>query len=267
MNKLEAVIFDWAGTLVDFGSRAPMGAFVKAFAAFDVEITLDEARAPMGRGKRDHIAAVFATPRVAAAWQAQHGKAPDDAAIDALYEVFLPLNTETAAHYSTPIPGAAKVLADLRARGLKIGSTTGYTRSIMTRVLPVAAEGGVATDLLFCSDELCAGRPHAAGMFANMLKLEIANAAHVVKVDDTPVGIEEGRNAGAWTVGLTLSGNETGLSEAELDALSAEERSTARDRATARFTAVGAHFVIDTINDLPAVLAEIEDRLAAGQRP
>jgi len=267
MSKIEAVIFDWAGTLVDFGSRAPMGAFVEAFAAFDVAITLDEARAPMGRGKRDHIAAVFATPRVAAAWTARHGRAPDDAAIDALYAAFLPLNIETAASHATPIPGAAEVLAGLRAAGVRIGSTTGYTRSIMERVLPVARAAGVEVDQLFCSDELPAGRPHAAGMFANMLRLEVSTAAHVVKLDDTPVGIEEGINAGTWTVGLALSGNEAGLSEPELAALSQVERDAARAKATRRFLAVGAHYVIDSIADLPPVLGDIEARLANGERP
>lgn len=265
--KLEAVVFDWAGTLVDFGSRAPMGAFVEAFAAFDVAITLDEARGPMGRGKRDHIAAVFATPRVAQAWQDRHGTAPDDAAIDALYEVFLPLNIAVAAAHADPIPGAADTLTALRAKGIKIGSTTGYTRAIMERVLPVAKAAGVETDALFCSDEVVAGRPHASGMFANLLKLGVGDVGHVVKIDDTPVGIEEGRNAGTWTVGLSLSGNETGLTAEDLAAKTEAERIALRAHATGRLQGAGAHYVIDSIADLLPVLEQIETRLAAGERP
>lgn len=267
MTKLEAVIFDWAGTLVDFGSRAPMGAFVAAFARFDVAITLDEARAPMGRAKRDHIAAILGQPRVAAAWTAARGTAPDDAAIDAIYDVFLPLNIDTAAAHAQPIPGAAETLTLLRARGIKIGSTTGYTRSIMDRVLPVAARASVMADHVLCCDEVGAGRPSAAGMFGNAVALGVSAAHRMVKIDDTPVGIEEGRNAGAWAVGLTLSGNETGLDEAELAALSDDARDAARQRAAAKLQAAGAHFTIDSVADLMPVIAEIERRLASGVRP
>ena len=31
MRQLEAVIFDWAGTTVDYGCFAPVEAFIKAF--------------------------------------------------------------------------------------------------------------------------------------------------------------------------------------------------------------------------------------------
>jgi len=267
MSKLDAVIFDWAGTLVDFGSRAPMGAFVEAFARLGVAITLAEARAPMGRAKRDHIEAILTQPRVAAAWEAAHGKTPDDTAIDTVYETFLPLNIASAASHADAIPGASDVLEALREQGLKIGSTTGYTREIMQQVLPVAKDQGIETDFLVCCDEVVAGRPSAAGMFLNFVKLGLAAAHQVVKIDDTPVGISEGRNAGSWTVGLTLSGNETGLSAEELAALSPAERTAASDKAAAAFRAAGAHFTIETVADLLPVVAEINRRLAAGERP
>ena len=67
---LKAVILDWAGTVVDHGSRAPMGAFVRAFAEFGVAVSIADARGPMGMAKRDHIAAMMALPHVAQAWHA-----------------------------------------------------------------------------------------------------------------------------------------------------------------------------------------------------
>jgi len=92
MSRFEAVIFDWAGTLIDFGSFAPMGAFVEAFARFGVSVSIADARGPMGAPKRDHIRAMMALPHVAEGWRAVQGSAPDEAAIDRLYEVFVPLN-------------------------------------------------------------------------------------------------------------------------------------------------------------------------------
>src|ERR1700744_5295361 len=125
MKHVKAVIFDWAGTVVDYGSLAPMGAFVETFSEFGVMISIDEARGPMGMAKRPHIAAIMALPRVAKAWMDRHGVAPADEDIDAVYAAFVPKNIAVAARYAALIPGAAEVAAELRSKGIKIGSSTG----------------------------------------------------------------------------------------------------------------------------------------------
>ena len=141
-HELQAVIFDWAGTVVDHGSRAPMGAFVRAFAEFGVTITIDDARGPMGMAKRDHIRMVGQAPDVAAAWQAKFGRPFGEADIDAVFEVFEPLNVASVRDHASFIPGALETIAQLKARGLRIGSTTGYTRPILEVLMPIAAERG-----------------------------------------------------------------------------------------------------------------------------
>ncbi len=128
---LKAVVFDWAGTTVDHGSRAPMGAFVEVFAQFGVAIGIEEARGPMGLPKRDHIAALLRDPDIAARWTKGHGAPPGERGIDRIYEVFVPLNARVVADYGALVPGVAETVAELRRRGLRIGSTTGYTRDIM----------------------------------------------------------------------------------------------------------------------------------------
>ena len=165
MTTFKAAIFDWAGTTIDFGSFAPMGAFVKAFAEFGITTTIAEARAPMGAPKRDHIRAMMAMPAIAAQWQARYGAAPGDADIDKLYAIFVPMNEAIVADYATLVPGTKAMVEILRARGMKIGSTTGYTRSIMERVLPRAAAQGYAPDNLICADDLPEGRPGPLGMY------------------------------------------------------------------------------------------------------
>ena len=146
LNHLKAVIFDWAGTMVDHGSLAPMGVFVETFAEFGVEITIDEARGPMGMAKRPHIAALMALPRVAAAWRQRHGRAPTENDIDALYEVFVPKNVAVAARFADLIPGTARSEGVAR-EGVKIGSSTGYTREIMARILPRGGRAGLRARL------------------------------------------------------------------------------------------------------------------------
>ena len=266
-SKLTAVVFDWAGTILDFGSCAPMGAFIALFARFDVALTVDEARGPMGMAKWDHIKALGRLPGITAQWQQRHGKPFTDADVDHLYEVFTPMNAAVVADFSDFIPGAVEVVNALRARGLKIGSTTGYNRPIMDIVTPVAAAGGYVPDNLVCAGDLSAGRPTPLMMYRTFADLGVWPPSTVVKVDDTGVGIAEGLNAGTWTVGLSVSGNAMGLSLTEWLALNAERQDQLRQVAVARLKASGAHYVIDSVADLLPVLDDIEARLAKGQKP
>ena len=267
MTALKAVVFDWAGTMVDFGSRAPMGVFVKVFEQFGVTISIDEARGPMGLPKWQHIEALMQTPRIAEAWRTARGGKPTRADIDAVYEVFTPLNERIVADYGELIPGAAACVAELRARGLKIGSTTGYTREIMARLLPVAASQGYAPDNLVCAGDLAAGRPTPLMMYRCFADLGVYPPSSVVKVDDTQPGIAEGCAAGTWTVGVSLSGNALGLSQQEFSALPAQELKPRAEAARAAVWAMGPDYVIDSVADLMPVIEEIERRMLAGEQP
>jgi phosphonoacetaldehyde hydrolase len=266
-GPLQALVLDWAGTVIDHGSRAPMGAFVRAFAAFGVSISIDEARGPMGMAKWDHIFAVGTLPRVSAAWADRHGAPFSAKDADAIFAVFEPMNAESVKHHADLIPGAVEAIAAARARGLRIAATTGYTRPIMAMVEPVAAAAGYAPEFTVCAGDLPAGRPSPLMMWQAMARLGVHPAAAVVKIDDTPVGIGEGIAAGTWTIGLALSGNLAGLSAAELAALPAGERDALRARASAELRAAGAHQVIDSLADLMPALDRIEAALAIGARP
>ncbi len=266
-TPLTAVVFDWAGTILDFGSCAPMGAFVRLFDQYGITLTIDEARGPMGMAKWDHIKALGTLPGVAAQWQARYGKPFVDADVDALYEVFTPMNAAVVADFADFIPGAIEVVNTLRAQGLKIGSTTGYNRPIMDIVTPLAAAGGYVPDNLVCAGDLAAGRPSPLMMYRCFADLGVWPPSTVVKVDDTGVGIEEGLNAGTWTVGLSVSGNAVGLSLAEWTALGAAQQAQLRSAATDKLQASGAHYVIDSVADLLPVLSDIEARLRKGELP
>jgi len=255
--KIEAVITDWAGTVIDFGSFAPMGVFVEAFARFGVTVTIADARAPMGAPKRDHIRAMLTAPHIAAAWRAAQGADPDEAAIDRVYAVFLPLNEDVVAQYATLIPGAAEMATWARARGVRLGSTTGYTRAIMARVLPLAAGQGFAPEVCVCADDVPKGRPGPWQMYRVFADMTLLPGPHIVKVDDTPPGVAEGRAVGATVVGVALSGNLAGLAPGDLAALPEAERQAIRARAAAALRAAGADHVIDTVADLPALLERL----------
>lgn len=267
-GPLQAVIFDWAGTMVDFGSFAPTQVLIDAFAGFAVEVTLAEARVPMGLAKWDHIAAIGNLPGFAARWQARHGRPFERADVDAIYTAFMPLQIERVAQHSAVIAGALEVLDGLRGRGVRIGSCSGYPRVVMDPLLEHARQMGLRVDHAVAADDLKAGgRPGPWMALANVIELGATDVAACVKVDDTVPGIEEGLAAGMWCVGISLSGNEVGLHPAELAALTPQQVQGLRARAAGRLYQAGAHYVIDTIADLPRVLQAIEERVARAQRP
>ena len=267
--KLEAAILDWAGTMVDFGSFAPTQIFVDAFrSAFDFELSLAEARGPMGLGKWQHIEALGRDPAVSTRWKQRFGRAMSAADVQCIYETFIPLQVERVGVHSALIPGALHVVNALRERGLQIGSTTGYPRQVMTRLMTLAAEQGYEPDCTICADDLAAGaRPGPWMALECVQRLRIGAVAHCVKVDDTVPGIQEGLHAGMWTVGLALSGSPAGWTLAEYLAASADERQQVRQRVETVFHRAGAHYVIDTVADLLPVLDSIEQRIAHGERP
>ncbi|KAI1692358.1 haloacid dehalogenase-like hydrolase domain-containing protein [Ditylenchus destructor] len=183
---LQAVIFDWAGTLVDHGSLAPTQIFVDAFATFGITLTLAQARGPMGLSKRDHIRTLLEDASLQAQWQARFGQASTAADIDAIYQRFMPMQIEKVGRYSQPIPGAVDALKALREAGLKIGSCSGYPRQVLDVLLPQAKADGIAADHVVAGDELSAGgRPGPFMALANVLALGIGDVRACVKVDDT----------------------------------------------------------------------------------
>lgn len=254
---LKAVVFDWAGTMIDFGSRAPVVALCKLFEGAGVPLTEAEARADMGKAKADHIAAILAMPRIRDAWADIHGSRPGAADEAALFAAIAPMMREAARECADLIPGAADVARRLRAAGVKIGSCTGYTREMMADVLPLAEAQGYRPDMLVCAGETAAGRPSPLMLWKNLVELGVWPATACVKLDDAEAGIAEGRAAGVWTIGVAASGNGLGLSREDFEALSPEERAAGVGRARAALEKAGAHLVIDTVADLPGALAEL----------
>lgn len=267
LENLKAVVFDWAGTMIDHGCMAPAIVFREIFRQRGISITSEQAREPMGMAKRAHIAAIAAMPIVDDAWQAKYGAACTDAEIDAMYAEFLPLQMKTLKEHSQLISGAAEVARWCRDRGLKIGSSTGYTRALMKNVTAAAAAQGYHADCVLCSEDAPKGRPAPYLLYEAAKRLDVFPMWHFVKVDDTPVGIQAGRNAGCWTIGITRTGNEVGLSEADLSRLPAEETATRCEAAAARLTAAGAHYIAESVADLYPILKEIDTRLTNGEFP
>ncbi len=266
-GKIQAVLFDWAGTTMDYGCMAPAVVFVEVFKRQGVPITMAEARAPMGAHKRVHIQKISQLDSVRRRWEEAHGRPPGEADVDRMFAEFVPLQLACLSDYSRLIPGTLEVVGAIRARGIKLGSTTGYLREMMEINLRDAKLQGYEPDSTVCASDVPAGRPYPYMCLQNVINLQVSPVEACVKADDTVPGIEEGLNAGMWTIGLAMSGNEIGLPLAEVQALAPDERERRRQRAYARMHQCGAHYVVDSIADLMPCLDAIEERLARGDRP
>jgi phosphonoacetaldehyde hydrolase len=266
-GPLKAVILDWAGTTIDHGCLAPAGVFQKVFADRGVMISSEQAREPMGLHKRDHIRAITLMPPVASAWKQVHGRECRESDIEEMFIQFIPLQLSVLEDFAELTPGTADTVGWMRERGIKIGTTTGYNREMLDFLLVEAARRGYRPDAASCASEVPQGRPAPWMIYRNLEALGVFPVEACVKIGDTPADVEEGLSAGMWTIGLSRVGNEVGLSEEEVSRLRPEELAARLARAERRLQQSGAHFIVESMEEVPAILEKIEESTRAGERP
>ena len=147
----------------------------------------------------------------------------------------------------------------LRDKGIKIGSTTGYTDEMMEIVVPEAAQKGYSPDCWFSPNSVGNfGRPYPYMIFENLKKLEVTAVSAAVKVGDTVADIREGLAAGMLSLGIVEGSSVMGLTEAEYAALSPEEQADRRRKVEEKFLAAGASAVLRNLSELPVYLEGLE---------
>lgn len=247
-NQIECVIFDWAGTAVDYGCFAPVQAFMEIFREFRLDPTMEEIRKPMGMLKIDHIRAVLAMERITGQFQKVYGRMYTEEDVHEMYGMFEEKLLSILHDFAHVKPYVLETVKALRDKGIKIGSTTGYTDIMMDIVVPEAAKEGYAPDLWFSPDSTRGmGRPYPYMIFKNMYELKVDSVHKVLKVGDTVSDILEGKNAGVTAVGVIEGSSELGMTQAEFEALDARERELRMEEVAARFRDAGADYVVNDI--------------------
>ncbi len=253
---------DWAGTAVDYGCFAPLNAFLKVFAEEKgIDITYRQAREPMGMLKIDHIRAILSMPDVTEKFRVRYGRDWNETDVNEMYVSFEKHLFASLSDFTTPIPGVLDTMEELRSKGIKIGSTTGYTAEMMEVVRPGAEKKGYRVDNLVTPDGLPAGRPAPYMIYKNMIDLAVPSVDCVVKVGDTIADIKEGVNAKVWTVGVIVGSNEMGLTEDEYEELSPEDQLNLKEVVCRRMEAAGADMVLDNITELPAYIEKLNKKM------
>ncbi len=266
-GPVKAVVLDWAGTAVDFGCMGPAAVFVAVFRERGIKVSAAEARQFMGLAKKEHIRKMCGLPAVQTAWQKKFGSLPEAADVDNLYDRTADLMVKAICRHADVIPGVIDTMARLRGMGIKIGSSTGYVKEMMDVLVPLAKESGYEPDAVVCSSDVPAGRPYPWMCYLNAIKLDVYPMEAMVKIGDTVADIEEGLNAGMWTVGIVETGNEMGLGSADLEALPKVERARRTRQIEDRFKAAGAHYILNRTADVLPVIEDINHRLSGGELP
>jgi phosphonoacetaldehyde hydrolase len=259
--RIRAIMLDWAGTTVDHGSLAPVLALKTLFAKHGIALSTEDARRDMGLLKRDHIQAILALPNISAEWHALSGKRPGAEEVAHLFNEFGPLQMDIITQHSQLIEGVVETVANWQNRSLLIGSTTGYTREMLAPVLAQASAGGYRPDASVCPDEVGAGRPAPWMLARNAQMLNVYPPISCVKIGDTISDIEEGRNAGMWTIGLTRTGNLIGLDAVSLERLSTTQKEALLKQAASAMLEAGADFVAEDLSACDPILTEIQTKL------
>jgi len=271
-GPLKAAILDWSGTTADQHVLAPAVVFFDVFKKHGVEITMEEARLPMGLRKDLHIGKILEIPEVKERWTKIKGEAPTQATVDMLFDDFVPMQLECLGKYTSLIPGTAETVRKMKDDyGMKIGSTTGFTKVMVDILLSDAEKQGYTPDSSVAGDQVennMGFRPAPFMIYKNLVKMGVYPIDSVVKVDDTTSGVGEGLNAGCWTVGLAGLSNYTNIdSNEQWDAMSDSEKEERVQQSRDILFECGAHYVADSIRDMPTIIEDINKRLAAGEKP
>jgi len=268
-GKVSTVILDWSGTTADAYVIAPAVVFVEVFKNQGVEITMEEARGPMGLRKDLHIKALTEDPVIRERWKKVKGKSPNQSDVDRMFADFVPAQLACLPRYTKLLPGVAKVIKRLQARGIKIGSSTGFTRAMVDVLEKAAKKQGYVPDASVAGDEVVHGaRPRPFMVYRNLDLLDAWPIDSVVKVDDTTSGVGEGLNAGCWAVGVARYSNYMNINKLEEEGtLSKAEIQFRLEKTRDILRKAGAHYVIDSIADIEPVIEDINARLARGESP
>uniref|UniRef100_A0A6C0EPY8 Phosphonoacetaldehyde hydrolase n=1 Tax=viral metagenome TaxID=1070528 RepID=A0A6C0EPY8_9ZZZZ len=261
-NVLRAVVLDWSGTLIDRYSLAPKHAFQRAFQLHNVHVWPEDIVADMGMRKENHFANIISRYAVVS----QFETVPTKMKAQEIFQNYLQIQRELLRDpkYSELIPNVVEASNYFRKHfNLSIGVTTGYSKELVDLFINNVKEQGFIPDAMIASDEINNGTRPKPFMLYRLL--EIMNShpiKSVLKVGDTKMDIAEGHAAGCWTCGVSRYSAYMLAENHDDDPLD-----YMHEQSVTKLKCSDAHYVIDSVADLPWVIVDINKRLANGESP
>lgn len=258
---IEAIVLDWAGTTVDYGSRAPIIAFKNAFAHFGIDLSEETIRQDVGLDKLTHVRQILQIPEIANSWETRQPTIPLTKATAEIYAQFQIEINKVLVETAQLKPGMTDLIKFANTHHIRLATTTGYTQVMLNQILPLAAQQGYTPTYNITSEQTNhVGRPKPDMVALAMQKMHISDPSHVIKVGDTVNDILEGKNAGTISIGVVDGGNLIGLPKQAFDQLNIEQRDHYRAKAAAILKEAGADEIINNIADLIPLIESIDDQ-------
>jgi len=280
INKIQACVFDWAGTIIDYGAIASLQVMVDIFGSKKLIISKSEIRAKFtGASKKHHIKELLKIPRITQHFEKLYGKEPDESTVKEFKKLYEDHLLTVLANYAVEIPNAFSTINELRKKGIKIGSTTSYKREMMDIIAPIVEKNGFKPDYLITPSEVPNGRPFPYMMYHNALNLEVFSTDHMVKVGDSTADITEAHNAGAWSIGIIEGSSLMGLTLDEYINMSQKTNNPKQNELNLKlkhkiqtckekYISAGADYIVNNISEVPRIIKEINDkRMPCGDKP
>lgn len=272
-KSIKGLILDNSGTFVDPFVIAPAMAFVKVFKKFGIDISMEESRIPMGIKKDLHIKKLLEIPSIQNKWINNYYREPNDEDITNIYREYIPIQKKILPEYCNLLPKVVETVNMIKQKGIKIGSTTGFSREMLDCILEniktteLTFDSTVAGDDLDNSNIHIGSRPYPFMIYKNMEKLNISDINTIVKVDDTITGIQEGLNAGCWTIGITDYSSYMNIDSLnQWKNMSTLEKYNKKKYVRDKFKKESnAHYIINEFDELIPVLEDINLRLNLGE--
>lgn len=265
-RSLKGLILDVAGTFVDFGSMAPTVALLNSFQKNGIILTNEEVRFGMGLLKIDHTQAIFSQDTVISKWKKKYKKYPTIEDIQKVYNDIEIELKKIVKDFCEPINGIYELKEYAKVKGIKIGTTTGYTQEMMDLISPELEKRNLIMDSMLNPSLVKNGRPHPWMIYENMKNMGIYPTYDMIKIGDTFADIEEGLNAGMWVISLS-TGNELGMDYNEFINTDETILSNKLKVIRTKFLNSGAHYVCDGIWDVIDTIEIIERRILKNEYP
>jgi len=239
---------------------------------------MTQAREPMGCHKKDHIRYILQNNNIRNKWISQYKYEATENDIENIYNLYTKIQLDILTTYCNPLPETYNTLELLKNIGIWIGTTTGFNREILDKILQIHTRFNNLIDSTITSDEVPVARPSPFMIYKNINKIQqldfdnkyLYKGRCIIKVDDTEVGIEEGINAGVWTIGVSKHSNLMGEYTDNVEEYQKNEPYNYM-RAIAdienRLYNAGANYVIDDISRLPHIITNINEKLELGFNP
>ena len=254
--KVKACIFDLGGTIVDRYSITPLKSLIETFKLYNINIRNDLIFKDMGINKRIHIGNILEDKYIFQKWFQEYKRNPDYNDVLKLYTIFKTIQMEKS-HKIDIIPETYNTFEFLKNDNIKIGTTTGFDKKNADIIGKVLNTNLCKVDNIVSSTCVEKSRPHSDMIYKNMRDLDVSNPKTMIKIDDTNIGIKEGKNAGLWTVGVARWSTYMNVLPENINNMNDVVIGERLEKSKEKLKQSEPDFIIETLDELPNIIETI----------